>query len=79
MKQKIMSDAEHANRKSALAAIQQALIDIESNRGKEGYRMAYDKAIHILVAIKGAGLKLTRDSRAKQPKTLCEVFAQEAK
>jgi len=60
MRRKVMSDAASRNRKAAMLAIEQAIIRIEENRGKEGNRLAYDKALQVFCAIKNAGLRLVK-------------------
>lgn len=45
------------------AAIESALTRIDENAGRDGYRNAYDKAIHILVALKRAGYEIVRERR----------------
>ncbi len=49
--------------------IENALREIESHAGEEGYRHTYDKALHIQAALHAAGLKIVRDPRAA-PKPL---------
>ena len=52
------------------AAIEGALKSIDENAGKDGYRMPYDKAIHIIAALKNAGYDIVRKPRTPQKKEL---------
>jgi hypothetical protein len=41
-------------------AIECALTDLEQHVGQEGYRHAFDKALHVLVALDRAGFRIVR-------------------
>lgn len=44
----------------ATDALTEALNRIEQNKGREGFRQPYDKAVHLYTALTSAGLKVVR-------------------
>jgi hypothetical protein len=44
----------------ALHTIDAALQDIAAHAGQDGFRQTFDQALHIVVALQNAGLKIVR-------------------